>query len=84
MKIKELAEKYNDYIIDQRRWLHAHPELSLQEVNTTAHLVEELEKMGIEVITFPNYNGCIGIIKGGKPGKTIMLRADIDALPVEA
>lgn len=83
MNIKELAQKYNDYIIDQRRWLHAHPELSLQEVNTTTHLVEELENMGIEVIKFPNYNGCIGIIEGGKPGKTIMLRADIDALPVE-
>ena len=40
--------------------------------------------MGVdEVITFPDYQGCIGIIKGAKPGKTVMLRADIDALPVE-
>lgn len=83
MIIKNLAEKYKDYIIEQQRYLHAIPELSLNEVNTTKKLVEELEKMGIEVLSFPDYNGCIGIIKGGKPGKTIMLRADIDALPVK-
>ena len=81
--IKELAEKYSDYIIEQRRYLHQIPELSLNEVKTTEKLVEELKKMNIEVITFPDYNGCIGIIKGGKPGKTVMLRADIDALPVQ-
>lgn len=83
MIIKELAEKYNDYIIEQRRYLHSIPELSLNEINTTKKLVEELTNMGMEVITFPDYNGCIGVIKGAKPGKTIMLRADIDSLPVE-
>lgn len=82
MIIKELAKKHEDYIIEQRRALHAIPELSLHETNTTKKLVEELEKMGIETISFPDYNGCIGIIRGGKPGRTIMLRADIDALPV--
>lgn len=81
--IKKLAEKYADYIIEQRRYLHQIPELSLNEVKTTEKLVEELKKMNMEVITFPDYQGCIGIIKGGKPGKTIMLRADIDALPVK-
>ncbi|MFA9423801.1 MAG: amidohydrolase [Sedimentibacter sp.] len=83
MVIKDLAKKYEDYIIEQRRYLHTIPELSLQEKNTTKKLVEELEKMGMEVITFSDYNGCIGVIKGGKPGKTVMLRADIDALPVK-
>lgn len=82
MTIKDLAKKYENYIIEQRQFLHGIPELSLNEKNTTKKLVEELEKMGIETIHFPDYNGCIGIIKGGKPGKTIMLRADIDALPV--
>lgn len=82
MDIKNLSEKYKDYIIEQRRFLHTIPELSLNETNTTKKLAEELEKMGIEVITFPDYNGCIGIIKGNKTGKTVMLRADIDALPV--
>lgn len=83
MDIKVLAEKYKDYIIEQGHIFHQIPELSLQEVETTKKLVEELESMGIEVITFPDFTGCIGTIKGGKPGKTIMLRADIDALPVE-
>lgn len=81
--IKKLAEKYSDYIIEQRRYFHQIPELSLNEVKTTEKLVEELKKMDMEVITFPDYQGCIGILKGGKPGKTIMLRADIDALPVK-
>jgi amidohydrolase len=81
--IKNLAEKYSDYIIEQRRYLHQIPELSLNEVKTTEKLVEELKKMGMEVITFPDYQGCIGILKGGNPGKTVMLRADIDALPVK-
>ena len=82
MKIKELAEKYNDYIIERRRFYHTIPELSFQEVETTKALVEEMESMGIEVATFSDYYGLIGLIKGGKPGKTVMLRVDIDALPV--
>lgn len=83
MNIKQLAEKYNDYLIEQRRYFHQNPELSLNEVNTTLKIVKELQKMDIEVITFPDYQGCIGTLKGKKPGKTIMLRADIDALPVK-
>jgi len=83
MEIKELAEKYNDYIIERRRFFHTIPELSFQEVETTKALVEELKKMGIEVTTFPDYNGLVGLIKGKKPRKTVMLRADIDGLPVE-
>ena len=76
--IKELAEKYSDYIIQQRRFFHANPELSLKEYETTKALAEELARMGIEVTTFSDYTGVIGLIRGGKPGKTVMLRADID------
>lgn len=84
MEIKELAKKYKEYIIEQRRHFHAIPELSLNEINTTKALTEELKKIGVdEVITFTDFHGVIGVIKSGKPGKTIMLRADIDALPVE-
>lgn len=83
MDIKQLAEKYNDYIIEERRFFHQCPELSFEEVETTKELKKRLEAMGIEVTTFPDYNGLVGTIKGGKPGKTVMLRADIDALPVE-
>ena len=84
MRIRELAEKYKDYVVERRRFYHGIPELSLQEYETTKNLVKDLKEMGVdEVITFPDYQGCIGIIKGAKPGKTVMLRADIDALPVE-
>jgi len=81
--IKKLAEKYADYIVAQRRFFHQCPELSFEEVETTRELKKRLEDMGIEVTTFDDYNGLVGIIKGGKPGATVMLRADIDALPVE-
>jgi len=81
--IKELAERYSDYIIQQRRYFHANPELSLKEFNTTKALADELTNMGVEVTTFPDYTGLIGLIRGGNSGKTVMLRADIDALPVK-
>lgn len=81
--IKELAKKYDGYIIEQRRHFHKHPELSMQEVNTTADIVAQLKSIdGIEVQTFEGLTGCVGILKGAKPGKTVVLRADIDALPV--
>ncbi len=83
MDIRKLAEKYNDYILKERRHFHEHPELSFKEKETTAAIKKQLEEMGVPVTTFPDYQGLIGVIKGGRPGKTLMLRADIDALPVE-
>lgn len=83
MDIKSLAEKYNDYIIERRRFYHSIPELSFEETKTTKEIKENLEAMGIEVETFPDYYGLVGTIRGAQPGKTVMLRADIDALPVE-
>lgn len=83
MDIKEKAENIKDYIIDMRRHFHQNPELSLEEFETTKKIVNELEKMGIEVSTFKNgLTGCVGTIKGAKEGKTLLLRADIDALSV--
>lgn len=81
MKIKEAAERHNDYIVAQRRRFHAHPELSFEEKETTAAIRGELEAMGIPVETFPDYYGLIGTISGASPGPVVMLRADIDALP---
>lgn len=83
MDIKALAEKYKDYIIERRRFYHSTPELSFEEINTTKQLAEDLRQLGIEVETFPDYPGLVGTIKGKTEGKTVMLRADIDALPVE-
>ena len=83
MDIKEKAENIKDYIIDMRRHFHQNPELSLEEFETTKKIVNELEKMSIEVSTFKDgLTGCIGTIKGAKEGKTLLLRADIDALSV--
>ncbi len=82
MDIKALAEKYNDYVIDRRRYFHANPELSFKEVETTKVLKAELEAMGLEVQTFEDYQGLVATLDTGKPGRTLMLRADIDALPV--
>ena len=83
MDIKALAQKYEPYIIERRRYFHAHPELSFKEWETTKALVAEFEKMGMEIQTFPDYPGLIATLDTGKPGRTVMLRADIDALPVK-
>lgn len=82
MNIRELAKLEKEYIIKQRRFFHKHPELSTHEVNTTRQIAKELANMGIEVTTFENLTGVIGTITGSRPGKTVMLRADIDALPI--
>ena len=83
MDIKEKAENIKDYIIEMRRHFHQNPELSLEEFETTKKIINELEKMGIEVSTFKDgLTGCVGTIKGAKEGKTLLLRADIDALSV--
>lgn len=82
MNFSTRAEKLSDTIIAHRHYLHQHAELSFKEKETTEYLVSELKKRGIPVISFEDYTGCIAVIEGGKPGKTVMLRADIDALPI--
>ena len=84
MDIKSLAEQYNDYIIDRRRYYHTCPELSGEEKNTRAHLKEDLEALGItDIHELETCYGLTATIHGGKPGKTVALRSDIDALPVK-
>lgn len=83
MNVTKLAEKHRKYIIDRRRYFHQHPELSFQEWKTTAIIKKDLECMGIEVQTFGEHPGCVGTLDTGRPGRTIMLRADIDALPIQ-
>ena len=81
MNFKQPARALEAEIAQHRHWLHRHAELSFQEAKTTQYLIAELEKLGIPVTAFSDYHGCIGHIKGAKPGKTVLLRADIDALP---
>eukprot|EP01036_Dinobryon_divergens_P009778 gene9778-13086_t len=64
-----------------RRDIHAHPELSGQEVRTAKLVAEHLQKLGMEVQTGVGGTGVVGTLKGGLPGKVVALRADMDALP---
>lgn len=82
MDIKSLVKGVESYTIELRRYFHENPELSWQEFNTSKKIRGELDKMGISY-----ENGCgtavIATINGGKPGKVLGIRADMDALPVE-
>jgi amidohydrolase len=71
-----------DYVIRCRRYIHENPELSDQEDNTIAFILQELTAMGVECVDVPG-GGVMGFIHGSKPGKSVLLRADIDALPVQ-
>ena len=82
-KIEELAQKYNSKVVDWRRAIHSHPELSMQEEKTSALVAEALSGLGIEVRKNVGGHGVVGLLKGGKPGKTAGLRADMDALPMQ-
>ena len=77
--IKKLAHEVYPYVVEMRRDFHRHPEASFEEFRTTKRIAEELDKMGIPYRLFEP-TGLVGEIKGGKPGKCIALRADIDAL----
>jgi amidohydrolase len=70
-------------IVDLRRDFHQHPELGLQEYNTAKKVERVLEGLGIEKKMLVNGTGVRGYLKGSKPGKTIALRADMDALPIQ-
>ncbi len=66
-----------------RRDLHEHPELGFQEVRTSAIVAAELTRLGLEVTTGIGKTGVVGVLKGNRPGRTIGLRADMDALPID-
>jgi len=80
--VSEKIDQVEQEVIAWRRHFHEFPELSNREFKTGKRIAEELTKMGIEVETGVAKTGVIGLIKGGKPGPTVGLRADIDGLPV--
>ena len=80
MNIKEVAAKYADYQIEMRRYFHKHPEVSGKEFETSKAVKAELDKMGIPYRDCGMGTGVLATIEGTKPGKTILLRADMDAL----
>ena len=80
--IREEISALHEELVALRRDFHTHPELGLHEVRTSRIIEDYLKALGLEVRRCFN-TGVIGVLEGGMPGKTVMLRSDIDALPVE-
>ena len=75
------AQAVQPRLVEWRRHIHQNPELSNREFKTQQYVLEHLKKLGIEADTLAK-TGVVGILKGGKPGPVLALRADMDALPV--
>ena len=76
------AENIDKKVVAWRHHLHEHPELSNREFETAKYVEQHLRGLGMEVRTGVAHTGVVGILKGGKPGGVVALRADMDALPV--
>lgn len=82
LDFKAQAEAMRDEIIARRRDLHMHPELAFEEIRTAGIVARELTDLGMEVQTGIGKTGVIGILEGAHEGPTILVRADMDALPI--
>ncbi len=82
-KIISLSNKYEDHTINIRRKIHENPELSFQEYSTSNLVISELESLGLSIEKNLAGTGVLATLEGHKEGKTILLRADMDALPIE-
>ena len=80
--IKDKIESYFDYAVAQRTYLHQNPEVSDKEYQTAAYLKAECEKLGLIVEDAKNTTGFTALLDTKKPGKTLGIRTDIDALPI--
>src|SRR5438132_11186806 len=77
-RVPQAAEK----VVAWRRDIHAHPELANRETRTADLVAQHLRSLGIEVTTGVAHTGVVGVLRGGRPGPVVALRADMDALPV--
>lgn len=83
-RIDQLVEKFHNDVVHSYRYLHTNPELSFKEFNTSAYVQSELDRLGIEYRAGIAGTGVLGVIRGGAgSGKTVALRADMDALPIQ-
>ncbi len=84
-QLKQEAEALKVQLVAVRRDLHAHPELGFQEVRTAGVVARKLNELGYEVQTGVGKTGVVGLVEGARPGmgKTLMLRFDMDALPIQ-
>ena len=74
---------FHDWLVEQRRWLHQHPELSYQEFKTAGKIAEIAESLGLSVQTGVGKTGVICCLRAKRAGPTVALRADMDALPLD-
>ena len=79
---EKLTNSYEDMVI-MRRYLHMNPELSFKEEKTAKYIADFYADLGVEIRTGVGGNGIVARVKGGRPGKTVALRADFDALPIQ-
>lgn len=81
-QMQKLLEDHYDEMVEIRRHLHANPELSFQEVETPKYIAKYQRDLGNDVKENVGGRGVTAVLKGGKPGPTVALRADFDALPI--
>ena len=82
-ELRSLVDAEADRMVDVRRDLHRHPELGFAEVRTTDRIAEVASALGLDPLPCPTDTGSVWALDGGRPGATVLLRADIDALPIE-
>jgi amidohydrolase len=78
----EPSTRVLDEVVDTRRHLHRHPEVSFEEHETSRFVEARLREIGLDVRECPTDTGAVAVLDTGRPGRTVMLRADIDALPI--
>ena len=81
--VRAAAARMQPRVVAWRRDIHANPELANREKRTAKIVADHLKRLGLEVETGVAYTGVIGVLKGGRPGATVALRADMDGLPVQ-
>ena len=81
-EIDRLAAAVEPELIEWRRYLHQHPELSNREFETSKYIAERLRSFGLEPQTNIAKTGIVALLSGGRPGPVVALRADMDGLPV--
>ena len=79
---QEATDLYDD-LVRVRRDLHRHPELGFQEMRTAGIVAETLTGLGLEVQAGVGQTGVVALLEGARPGPTVLLRFDMDALPVQ-
>ena len=80
--VREAVAGVPELVIGARRDLHRIPETGFNEVKTAAYVAERLGRLGLEVRTGVARHGVVGLLRTGRPGPTLMIRADMDALPM--